>query len=103
MIDSHSRDPLGGVPREHKMLKGQRPRVIYHQVYKYTKINLLSDLLNPRADHALGCRSLHTTLIALPNSALYRVFVLNPPLPPNPNPQTPTDPNPEPYTLHPDC
>ena len=25
--------PLGGVPREQKMLKGHLPRVIYHQVY----------------------------------------------------------------------
>ena len=30
---------LGGVPREQKMLKGHLPRVIYHQVYEYTKIN----------------------------------------------------------------
>jgi len=29
-----------GVPREQKMLKGHLPRVIYHQAYKYTKINL---------------------------------------------------------------
>ena len=29
---------LGGVPREQKLLKGHLPRVIYHQVYKYTKI-----------------------------------------------------------------
>ena len=28
----------GGVPREQKMLKGHLPRVIYHQVYLYTKI-----------------------------------------------------------------
>jgi len=27
----------GGVPREQKMLKGHLPRVIYHQVYLYTK------------------------------------------------------------------
>ena len=33
---------LGGVPREQKMLKGHLPRVIYHQVYYYTKINVLS-------------------------------------------------------------
>jgi len=30
---------LGGVPREQKMLKGHLPRVIYHQVYQYTKTN----------------------------------------------------------------
>ena len=30
---------LGGVPREQKMLKGHLPRVIYHQVYWYRKIN----------------------------------------------------------------
>ena len=30
---------LGGVPREQKMLTGHLPRVIYHQVYQYTKIN----------------------------------------------------------------
>ena len=29
---------VGGVPREQKMLKGHLPRVIYHQVYLYTKI-----------------------------------------------------------------
>jgi len=29
---------LGGVPREQKMLKGHLSRVIYHQVYSYTKI-----------------------------------------------------------------
>ena len=34
MIDSD----LGGVPREQKMLKGHLPRVIYHQVPKYTTI-----------------------------------------------------------------
>ena len=28
---------LGGVPREQKMLKGHLPRVIYHQIYWYTK------------------------------------------------------------------
>ena len=28
----------GGVPREQTMLKGHLPRVIYHQVYWYTKI-----------------------------------------------------------------
>jgi len=28
---------LGGVPREQKMLKGHLPRVIYRQVYYYTK------------------------------------------------------------------
>ena len=31
-------DLLGGVPREQKMFKGHLPRVIYHQVYYYTKI-----------------------------------------------------------------
>ena len=30
-------DFLGGVPREQKMLKGHLPRVIYHQVYYFTK------------------------------------------------------------------
>ena len=29
---------LRRVPREQKMLKGHLPRVIYHQVYKFTKI-----------------------------------------------------------------
>ena len=28
---------LGGVPREKKMSKGHLPRVIHHQVYKYTE------------------------------------------------------------------
>jgi len=32
----------GGVPREQKMLKGHLPRVIYHQVYSYTKIKTLA-------------------------------------------------------------
>ena len=31
---------LGGVPREQKKLKGHLPRVIYHQIYWYTKIKL---------------------------------------------------------------
>jgi len=35
MIDSG----LGGVPREQTMLKGHLPRVMYHQVYKYTQTN----------------------------------------------------------------
>jgi len=30
---------LGGVPREQKMLEGHLPRVIYHQVYQFTKIH----------------------------------------------------------------
>ena len=30
---------MGGVPREQKMLKGHLPRVIYHHVYKFTKIS----------------------------------------------------------------
>ena len=33
--------PSGGVSREQNMLKGHLPRVMYHQVYKYTKIQLL--------------------------------------------------------------
>ena len=31
---------LGGVPREQKMLEGHLSRVMYHQGYKYTKMNL---------------------------------------------------------------
>jgi len=31
-------DGLGGVPRKQNMLKRHLPRVIYHQVYEYTKI-----------------------------------------------------------------
>jgi hypothetical protein len=31
---------LEGVPREQNMLKGHLPRVIYHQVYWYTKIKV---------------------------------------------------------------
>ena len=31
----------GGVPLEQKMLKGHLPRVIYHQVHKYTKSMLV--------------------------------------------------------------
>ena len=32
-------DRLGEVPREQEMLKGHLPRVVYHQVYQYTKDN----------------------------------------------------------------
>ena len=32
-------DRLGGVPRRQKMLQGHLPRVMYHQVYEYTKTN----------------------------------------------------------------
>jgi len=39
LIDSGLVGSLGGVPREQKMLKGHLPRVIYHQVYQYTKMN----------------------------------------------------------------
>ena len=41
VIDSgHTRETsLGGVPREQKMLQGHLPRVIYQQVYQYTKTN----------------------------------------------------------------
>ena len=35
-------DPGLGVPREQKMIKGHLPRVIYHQVYEYTKIPKVS-------------------------------------------------------------
>ena len=31
------RKALGGVAREQKMIKGHAPRVIYHQVYQFTK------------------------------------------------------------------
>jgi len=31
------RSAMGGVAREHKMLKGRLPRVIYHQICLYTK------------------------------------------------------------------
>ena len=34
---------LGGVLREQKMLEGHLTRVIYHQVYHYTKINRVFD------------------------------------------------------------
>ena len=37
VIDSGLVGSLGGELREQKMLKGHLPRVIYHQVYKYTK------------------------------------------------------------------
>jgi len=45
---------LGGVPREQKMLKGHPPRVIYHQVYSYTKITSStgSSALAPRSQGA---------------------------------------------------
>ena len=29
---------MGGVPREHTMLKGHLPRVIFHRVYKYPRV-----------------------------------------------------------------
>ena len=34
---------LGGLPREQQMLKGHLPRVIYHQVYSYTKTTGIQD------------------------------------------------------------
>jgi len=34
-----ARQRMGGAPREQKVLKGHLPRVIYQQVYYYTKIN----------------------------------------------------------------
>ena len=37
-----SDDRLEGVPREQKTLKGHLPRVIYHQVYSYTKCTHVS-------------------------------------------------------------
>ena len=46
---------LGGVPREQKMLKGHPPRVIYHQVYKYTKKMPALILVTPHVD---GCGAL---------------------------------------------
>ena len=36
-----------GVPREHKMLEGHLPRVIYREVHKYTKRNYAPWGLNP--------------------------------------------------------
>ena len=42
LIDSGLVGSLGGVPREQKVFEGQLPRVIYHQVYSYTKIIFLS-------------------------------------------------------------
>ena len=33
LLKGHVIDPLGGVPREQKMLKGHLPRVIYHYAY----------------------------------------------------------------------
>ena len=41
----------GLVPREQKMLKGHLPRVIYHQMYEYTKIFLPR---SPAAGRAQG-------------------------------------------------
>jgi len=35
------------VPREQKILKGHLPRVMYHQVYQYTKINSIVDVQKP--------------------------------------------------------
>ena len=32
----------GRVPRGQKMLKGHLPRVVYHQVYSYTKTNVVT-------------------------------------------------------------
>jgi hypothetical protein len=37
---THLRTSLGGAPQKQKMLKGHLPRVIHHQVYKYTKKQL---------------------------------------------------------------
>ena len=32
---------LGGVPRQQKMPKAHLPRVLYHQVFSYTKIHVV--------------------------------------------------------------
>ena len=42
----HSVLNLGGVPREQKMPQGHLPRVIYHQVYLYTKTSTQSGQRN---------------------------------------------------------
>ena len=39
MLSLQGLETSGRVPREQKMLKGHLPRVIYHQVYYYTKKN----------------------------------------------------------------
>ena len=46
----------GGVPREQKMLKGHLPRVIYHQVNLYTKIEqqLYSEVGLPHVARVFG-------------------------------------------------
>jgi len=73
---------LGGVPREQKMLKGHLPRVIYHQVYKYTKMKIFQVV-----PFSLG-------------SGLGVVVegITHTPLAPNPQPLTP---NPAPLTPNP--
>ena len=56
LIDSElvgSTVSLGGVPRELKMLKGHLPRVIYHQLYWYTKI------MQPRVGRTNRARGRH--------------------------------------------
>jgi len=44
---------LGGVPREQKMLKVHLSRVVYHQVYWYTKIR--GRLRETRVQRAYSC------------------------------------------------
>jgi len=46
MIDSGLVGSMGGVPRDQKMFKGHLPRVIYHQVYEYTKKKIIPDTPN---------------------------------------------------------
>ena len=42
------------VPREQKMLKGHLPRVIYHQVYQYTKKKMKPERKNPGVQESKG-------------------------------------------------
>ena len=46
-----------GVPREQKMLKGHLPRVIYHQVYEYTKIKESNGPERPPSTSTRGRRT----------------------------------------------
>ena len=55
---------MGGVPREQNMLKGHLHRVIYHQVYQYTKLKIAGnkgiaaqDFLGPKINKSLRKRA----------------------------------------------
>ena len=71
----------GGVPREQKMLKGHLPRVIYHQVYWYTKKRKNRDMQGcaaPCASHTKNANFAKTpSSIFLHNFGDQLIYMLN--------------------------